>query len=108
MRYGQEISGNYTQGHVDTTGRVVKIIVLDKTWKISIQYPSKFKKYLIEKASININGVSLTISKINKKSFELDVIPHTLKLTNLINLKKGDLVNIEFDIFSKYLLKINN
>ena len=107
MLYGQEISGNYTQGHVDTTGRVDKVVVLDKSWKISFKYPAKFKKYLVEKASININGVSLTISKINKKSFEIDIIPHTLKLTNLINLKKGKFVNIEFDIFSKYLLKIN-
>ncbi|MDC0473041.1 riboflavin synthase, partial [Pelagibacteraceae bacterium] len=108
MVYGQEISGNYTQGHIDTTGRINKITILDKTWKIGVLYPFKFKKYLVEKASININGVSLTISKINKKSFELDVIPHTLKLTNLINLKIGNIVNIEFDIFSKYLLKINN
>ena len=108
MVYGQEISGNYTQGHIDTTGRVNKITILDKTWKIGILYPFKFKKYLEKKASININGVSLTISKINKKSFELDVIPHTLKLTNLINLKIGNIVNIEFDIISKYLLKINN
>ena len=61
------------------------------------------KKYLVEKASILINGVSLTISKIKKKSFEVWVIPHTLKLTNLLNIKKNDFVNIEFDILSKYI-----
>ena len=63
----------------------------------------KFKKDLIEKASILINGVSLTISKITKKGFQLWVIPHTLKLTNLSKLKKKDKVNIEIDILSKYV-----
>ena len=65
-------------------------------------------KYIVEKASISINGVSLTISKITKSGFQVTVIPHTLKLTNLINLKNGRFVNIEFDIFSKYLLKLGN
>ena len=67
----------------------------------------KFKKYLIEKGSIAINGVSLTISKIKKNRLEINIIPHTLNLTNLIKLEKNDNVNIEFDIFSKYLLNLN-
>ena len=64
--------------------------------------------YLIEKGSISVNGVSLTISKVTNKGFQITVIPHTLKLTNLVKLKKNSLVNIEFDIFSKYLLKLTN
>ena len=66
------------------------------------------KKQLVEKASILINGVSLTISKIKKNSFEIWIIPHTLKLTNLITLKKNDLVNVEIDIMSKYVKKFIN
>ena len=58
------------------------------------------KKFVVEKGSISINGISLTISKVKSNSFEITIIPHTLKLTNLINLKKGDLVNVEFDIFN--------
>ena len=73
---------------------------------IDFQIKNIFKKYIVEKGSISINGVSLTISKLTKKGFQVTVIPHTLKLTNLIKLKKGDLVNIEFDIFSKYLLNL--
>ena len=61
---------------------------------------------MIEKASISINGVSLTISKVKKNFFEINVIPHTLKLTNLNSLKRKDIVNIEIDIFSKYILKL--
>ena len=60
-------------------------------------------KYLVEKASILINGISLTISKINKNTFETWIIPHTFKFTNLSKLKKNDLVNIEIDILSKYI-----
>ena len=66
----------------------------------------KLNKFLIEKASISINGVSLTISKVKNDSFEISVIPHTLKLTNLKNLKSKDLVNVELDIFSKYIKKL--
>ena len=70
--------------------------------------PKKYMRYLIIKASIAINGVSLTISKLFKSAFEISVIPHTLKLTNLSNLKKGNKVNIEFDLVGKYLNNIYN
>lgn len=104
--YGQRISGHYVQGHVDTIGVINDITILGNVWKIRISINSKYKKYLIEKASISINGVSLTISKIILNKFEVVIIPHTLKLTNLIKLKKRDYVNIELDIFSKYLIEI--
>ena len=85
------------------------VILLDKTWIVRIVVPSKYSKYLIEKASIHINGVSLTISKKQKKqSFEVNIIPHTLFITSLKNLKKNYLVNVEFDIFGKYIYEINN
>ena len=106
---GQKISGHYVQGHVDTTAKVKKISIIDKTWIIKLELENKkLHKYLIEKASISINGVSLTISKVIKKYFEINVIPHTLKLTNLKNLKSKDIVNVELDIFGKYIMKISN
>jgi len=108
LRFGDEISGHYTQGHVDTVGEIKNIKIIDKTWLVEIKVPTKFNKFIVEKASIHINGVSLTISKKKKKSFEINIIPHTLKLTNLKNLKKKELVNVELDIFSKYLYEINN
>tara|TARA_B100000579_G_C22714086_1_gene796044 strand:+ start:158 stop:742 length:585 start_codon:yes stop_codon:yes gene_type:complete len=108
LKYGDEISGHYTQGHVDTIGKILDIKVIDNTWVIKISIPSKYNKYIVEKASIHINGVSLTISKKKKKYFEINIIPHTLKLTNLKKLKAKDLVNVEFDIFVKYIFEINN
>ncbi len=105
---GQKISGHYVQGHVDTTAKVKNIKIVDKTWIIKLVLMKKnLYSSLIEKASISVNGVSLTISKIKKEYFEINVIPHTLKLTNLKKLKVKDLVNIEIDIFSKYILKIS-
>ncbi|MFL2878017.1 MAG: riboflavin synthase [Candidatus Pelagibacter sp.] len=103
MKYGQNISGHICQGHVDTVGIVNKILKSQKSLIFDIIIKNKFKKDLIEKASILINGVSLTISKITRKGFQIWVIPHTLKLTNLNKLKKKDKVNIEIDILSKYV-----
>ena len=108
LKYGEIVSGHYTQGHVDTVGKILNIKIVDKTWIIQIKIPNQFNKYIVEKASIHINGVSLTISKKKSKFFEINIIPHTLKLTNLKSLKANDLVNIEFDIFGKYLHEINN
>ena len=72
------------------------------------KFNNKFKKDLVEKASILVNGVSLTISKVSKNIFQVWVIPHSLKLTNLSNLKKNDPVNIEVDILSKYVKRYFN
>ena len=108
LNYGNKISGHYVQGHVDTTAIVSNIIISDKTWIISFKISKMHQKYLIEKGSISINGVSLTISTIKKNSFDVCIIPHTLKLTNLVKLKNNDIVNIEFDIFGKYLLNLKN
>jgi riboflavin synthase len=103
LKYGQKISGHICQGHVDTTGKILSIKKIDKSYIFDFEINSKERKNLIEKASICINGISLTISKITKKGFQIWIIPHTFKLTNLSKLKKGNLVNIEIDILSKYV-----
>ena len=104
--YGQKISGHFTQGHVDTTAKVKKILLVDNSWILKLKFKNKkLIKHLEEKASISINGVSLTISKISNKNIILNIIPHTLKLTNLKNLRLNDTVNVELDIFGKYIYK---
>ncbi|MBD1172543.1 riboflavin synthase [Pelagibacterales bacterium SAG-MED05] len=106
---GQKISGHYVQGHVDSTAKVKKISIVDKTWIIRLKLENRqLNKYLIEKASISINGVSLTLSRVVKGYFEINVIPHTLKLTNLKNLKNQNIVNVELDIFGKYIMKLSS
>ncbi len=103
LKYGTKISGHICQGHVDTIARVIKIKKVDKSYLFEFKVPIKEQKNLIEKASICINGISLTISKVSKKSFEIWIIPHTYNETNLSYIKKNDLVNIEIDILSKYV-----
>ena len=103
LKYGQKISGHICQGHVDTVGKLASIKKIDKSFLFEFYVSRKDKKQLVEKASISINGISLTISKITKKGFQIWVIPHTFKLTNLSKLKKGSLVNVEIDILSKYV-----
>ena len=103
LKYGTKISGHICQGHVDTVGKVGNIKKIDKSYLFNFIITPKQKKQLIEKASICINGISLTISKITKKGFQIWIIPHTYNETNLIDLKKNSLVNIEIDILSKYV-----
>ena len=105
LKYGDRISGHFVQGHVDTTSAIKKINFLGKSQFIDFKLAKKFKKYLIQKGSITINGVSLTISKILIDGFQIVIIPHTLKLTNLIYLSKRSVVNVEFDVLGKYIKK---
>jgi riboflavin synthase len=103
LKFGQKISGHICQGHVDTVGKIFDIKKIDKSYLFDFEIVKEERKNLIEKASICINGISLTISKVTKKGFQIWVIPHTFKLTNLSSLKKNSLVNIEIDILSKYV-----
>ena len=103
LKYGERISGHFVQGHVDTTSIIEKINFVGKSWLIKFKLKKKYSQYLIQKGSITINGISLTISKILKDGFQIVIIPHTLKLTNLLLLKKRSIVNVEFDILSKYI-----
>jgi len=108
LKYGKNISGHFIQGHVDCTAKISLIKKIDKSYLFSFIIKNKDKRNLVEKASIAINGVSLTISKITQNGFQSWIIPHTLKLTNLSDVKKNDLVNIEIDILSKYVKKYLN
>jgi len=103
LKYGQKLSGHICQGHVDTVGKILDIKIIDKSFLFNFEIIRKERKNLIEKASICINGISLTISKVTQKGFQIWVIPHTFKHTNLSSLKKNSLVNIEIDILSKYV-----
>ena len=107
--FGQKISGHFVQGHVDTVAKIKKISFIDKSWILRLQlFKKNLNKFLEEKASITINGISLTISKVSKDYFDLNIIPHTLKLTNLKKLKTNDTVNVELDIFGKYIYKYSH
>ena len=106
LKYGNRISGHFVQGHVDITSSIKKILFIGKSWLINFKLLKRYRKNLVPKGSITINGVSLTITKILRYGFQISIIPQTLKLTNLIYLKERDLVNVEFDILGKYIKSI--
>ena len=103
LKLGNEISGHFVQGHVDATSKLKKKYIYGKSWYLYFSINKSFKKFLNYKSPVAINGVSLTIAKMFVNSFLIVVIPHTLKLTNLMNIKKNDIVNIEIDIIAKYI-----
>lgn len=105
LKVSDRISGHFVSGHVDRVCSVKNIVKNHSSWEIFFSVPDDFLSYFVEKGSVAVNGVSLTVSKIKPSSFAVAVIPHTLKNTNLVMLKAGDKVNIEADIFGKYIMK---
>ena len=105
LKFGDEIAGHFLQGHVDDTGKVLFVKKNKNSWVFWVSIKAKFKKYLINKGSIAINGVSLTINEIKKNIIRIDIIPHTFDKTNFKLLKKNMIVNLEYDLLLKFLKK---
>ncbi|PWT78023.1 MAG: riboflavin synthase [Bacteroidetes bacterium] len=97
------LDGHIVQGHVDSTATCVGRKEIGGSWEFQFEIPKKFALLVIEKGSICINGVSLTIFDVKKKNFRVAIIPYTYEHTNLQSLKPGDSVNVEFDIIGKYV-----
>ena len=108
LKMGESIDGHFVYGHIDALSIVTKIKKDGESKVISFSLGKDIEKYLAYKGSVTINGVSLTISNISKKDFEVSLIPYTLENTNLGNLKTGDAVNIETDILARYVERIIN
>jgi len=106
LKIGDEISGHFVYGHVDRTTTITNIQKLDNSWEFYFQnFKNKDKNFIVEKASIAINGISLTIAKVDNINFSISIIPHTFENTNLKYLKVQDLVNIEFDYLARFSMK---
>ena len=106
LKIGDEISGHFVYGHVDRTTNITNIKKLNNSWEFIFQnFKNKDKNFIVEKGSIAINGISLTIAKVDSNNFSISVIPHTFDNTNLKYLKVQDLVNIEFDYLARFFMK---
>ncbi len=103
MRLSDRLEGHIVQGHIDTVGKIVKIVKSSKAYDFFIEVDEKFIKFIIPKGSITIDGVSLTVNSVDKREFRLTIIPHTMKNTILKDYKIGTRVNIETDMFARYL-----
>lgn len=106
LKFGESLDGHLVQGHIDCIGKVKNIESKTEKTRLEIFFPKEISQFLAFKGSITVNGVSLTISDLQEKSLKIDLIPHTLKVTNLGLLKKDDSVNLEVDIISRYLNRL--
>ena len=106
VRLNDRLDGHLVQGHVDQTAIVENVENLNGSWVFSFSFKNSQHHVLINKGSISINGVSLTISALKENGFQVSIIPYTYNHTNFCELKKGDEVNIEFDVIGKYVERL--
>ena len=107
MKLGERLDGHLVQGHVDGVAKCTETSVNEGSWIYTFEFDIKNEMLLIEKGSICINGVSLTVFDISENTFKVTIIPYTFENTSFKKLKKGDLVNVEFDMIGKYLARFN-
>jgi riboflavin synthase len=103
LRLNDRVDGHIVQGHVDTTAVCIERKDLDGSYEFRFRFPAQFKELVIEKGSIGLNGISLTIFNVGENGFSVAVIPYTSQHTNIRFLKEKDEVNIEFDMMGKYV-----
>lgn len=106
LKIGDRLDGHMVQGHVDQIGVCTDIKDQDGSWLFTFEYEKHLKNLTIEKGSITVNGVSLTVVNSKNTSFSVAIIPYTFENTNFKSLKKGDTVNLEFDVIGKYVSRI--
>ncbi len=104
LKIGDRLEGHFVLGHVDNVGTILKIEKQPKQIKMWIEIPRKLSKHIINKGSVTVDGISLTVVDTLKNKFSVSIIPYTMKITNLRFKKIGDKVNIETDILGKYIL----
>ena len=103
MRLSDRLGGHLVSGHVDGVGEVLEFINLGESWKLSVRAPKALAKFIAAKGSITINGVSLTVNKVEGAVFEVNLIPHTLQETTLKGLHVDSRVNLEIDLIARYV-----
>jgi riboflavin synthase len=108
MKMDGRLDGHIVQGHVDKTGEVVNVENKDGSYFITISYDSSGGFVTVPQGSITVNGISLTVAKSEDHQFSVAIIPYTWEFTNMQYLKKGDKVNLEFDIIGKYIARLIN
>ena len=106
LRLNDRLDGHIVQGHVDQTAKLIKLVDANGSWNYTFQFEESPKHILIDKGSVCVNGVSLTISDLSDKTFQVSIIPYTHEHTNFKQLKVGQKINVEFDILGKYIEKL--
>lgn len=103
LRLSDRLGGHLVSGHVDGVGTVIAVKAIDAHREITVRFPAEFGRYIARKGSIAVNGVSMTVNVVTGDTFSVNLIPHTLAVTNLNDLKQGDRVNLEIDLLARYV-----
>jgi len=106
LRLADRLGGHLVQGHVDGVGRVAAFEDLGGSWRLAIDAPPSLARYIARKGSIAVDGVSLTVNSVEGSRFEVNIIPHTLAVTTFGNLRSGERVNLEIDLFARYVERV--
>jgi riboflavin synthase len=105
LAVGSRLGGHFVQGHVDGTGRIEAVAAEGEFYRVRVSFPPALAAYFIEKGSVAVDGISLTVASLSDSSFDVQIIPHTWTATTLRHAQPGDLVNLECDMVGKYVLR---
>jgi riboflavin synthase len=100
------LAGHIVQGHVDGVGTITAITAEHDSWRIAVAVPAPLRRYLVEKGSVALDGISLTVASLTEDGFTVAIIPHTWQATNLHDRRRGDRVNLETDVLAKYVERL--
>jgi riboflavin synthase len=106
LRAGEPLGGHYVQGHVDAVGRVQSVEAEGEGLRVFVEAPDDILRYCVEKGSITVDGVSLTVAELAEDAFAVALVPHTLEATTLSDLRPGQGVNLEADVLAKYVERL--
>jgi riboflavin synthase len=106
LRAGDALGGHWVSGHVDAVGKLRELVQDARSWRLEFELPASLMRFVAPKGSICVNGVSLTVNKVEGRRFDVNIIPHTLNVTTLGELKIDDGVNIEIDVIARYLERL--
>jgi riboflavin synthase len=106
LRAGEPLGGHYVQGHVDGVARVARVEAGEGERRVGFEPPSELLRYVVEKGSVTVEGVSLTVAGLDERGFTVALIPHTLAVTTLGELEPGDRVNLEVDVLARYVERL--
>jgi riboflavin synthase len=106
LRAGDALGGHWVSGHVDTVGKLKTLVQDARSWRLEFELPAALMRFVASKGSICVNGVSLTVNKVDGRCFDVNIIPHTLQVTTLGEIKVDDGVNIEIDVIARYLERL--
>ena len=103
LRVGDEISGHFVFGHIDCTSKLLKINKINDSHEITLKIPKEIKKFIVNKCSVSLNGVSLTVNEVSNRIFSVNLVPYTWKNTTFLLIKEGEIINVEVDMLARYV-----